>query len=202
MKTEAKETVKEVLTSLHQLLNEMEDCISMLQTAFIYNSAMILHDCLPRVERIRELEPRLTRELAESARDNPDLKPYVSVPVHLLRIGEGVTRLSEQVEKKVKENILCSTGAMEELTFLFQRLMDMLRPTADVILARNEILGKYVQESAAGVERRATEYATRHEERLIEGICLPLASALYINMLDAIKNVAWHAKEIARKLAG
>ena len=44
------------------------------------------------------------------------------------------------------------------------------------------------------------EYATLHEERLIEGLCLPVASSLYINMLDSIKNIAWHAKEIATKL--
>ena len=202
MKTEVKETVKEILLNLHQLVIGAEDCISMLQTAFLCNSSTILRDCQPKVERIKKLEPQLTRELAEFARDNPDLKPYVSVPVHLLRIGEGVTILSEQIEKKIREKILCSPSAIDELTFLSQRLIEMLRPTADVILARNEILSKYVQESALGVERRATEYATQHEERLIEGVCLPLASALYITVLDAVKSIAWHAKEIARKLAG
>ena len=202
MKTEVKETVKEVLIDLHQLVKGVEECISMVQTAFIYDSSAILHDCRPRFERIRQLEPRLTRELTELARDNPDLKPYVSVPVHLLRIGESVKTLSEQTEKKVRENILCSASAIDELTFLFQRLMEMLRPTADMILVRNEILSKYVQESELGVERRATEYATRHEERLIEGVCLPLASALYITVLDAVKSIAWHTKEIARKLRG
>jgi len=202
MKTEVKETVKEVLMNLHQLVKGAEECISRVQTAFIYNSSRILHDCQPKVEHIKKLEPQLTKELAGLAREYPDLRPYVSVPVHLLRIGESVTVLSEQVEKKIRENILCSAGAIDELTFLFQRLMEMLRPTADMILVRNEILSKYVQESAQGVERRATEYATRHEERLIEGVCLPLASALYINVLDAVKSIAWHAKEIARKLMG
>jgi hypothetical protein len=52
-----------------------------------------------------------------------------------------------------------------------------------------------------GVIRRAIEYATLHEERLIEGSCLPVASAIYIYMLDIIKSIAWHAKEIALKLA-
>lgn len=202
MKSEGKKTVKEILMNLHQLAIGADDCISMLQTAFIYNSSTVLRDCQPKVERIKKLEPQLTRELAELARDNPDLKPYVSVPVHLLRIGEGVTILSEQMEKKIRESILCSPSAIDELTFLSQRLMEMLRPTADMILVRNEILSKYVQESALGVERRATEYATRHEERLIEGLCLPPASALYITVLDAVKSIAWHTKEIARKLSG
>ncbi|MBI5212817.1 MAG: hypothetical protein HY957_05520, partial [Nitrospirae bacterium] len=74
--------------------------------------------------------------------------------------------------------------------------------TSDILLAKNFILGRYVQESEAGIVKRATEYATLHEERLIEGLCLPIASSLYINMLDSIKNIAWHAKEITAKLVG
>ncbi len=101
----------------------------------------------------------------------------------------------------VKEKVLFSDRAIEEVTYLLQRLTDILRPTSDIILARNAILGKYVNESEAGVVKRALEYATLHEERLIEGLCIPFASLLYINMLDEIKNIAWHAKEIATKLA-
>ncbi len=39
-----------------------------------------------------------------------------------------------------------------------------------------------------------------HSLRLIEGLCIPFASSLYINMLDEIKNIGWHAREIATKL--
>lgn len=38
--------------------------------------------------------------------------------------------------------------------------------------------------------------------KMIVGLCLPVASSLYISMLDAIKGIAWHAKEIATRLAG
>lgn len=204
MKTEVKDTMKgttkDMLKTLHELGNDAEDCISLLQTAFIYNSSKMLHDCREKVGNIKRMEPRLTKELTELVRDNPDIKPYLSVPVHLLRIGENIEKLTEQIERKVRENILCSDRAIEEITFLLQRLMDLLRPASDIILARNAILGIYVQESEAGVVRRAIEYATLHEDRLIEGVCLPVASSLFINMLDAIKNIAWHAKEIAAKL--
>jgi hypothetical protein len=60
----------------------------------------------------------------------------------------------------------------------------------------------YVRESQADVERMATEYATMHEERLIAGVCVPRSASIYVKMLEAIKNTAWHSKEIAVKLAG
>lgn len=195
-----KEGVKELLRAMHEMGNNAENCISLLQTAFIYNNSKPLKDCVAKVDAIKKVEAHLTKKAAELARDNPDLKPYVSIPVHLLRIGESIEKLTELMDKKIKDNILFSDRAVTEITFLLQRLIDILRPTSDIILAKNTILRRYVEESESGIVKRATEYATLHEERLIEGLCLPVASSLYINMLDAIKNIAWHAKEIASKL--
>ncbi len=196
-----KEAIKDALKTLHEMGNNAEDCISSLQTAFIYNNPKPLNDCKLKIEGIKKKEPQLTKTVAELVRDNPDMKQYVSVPVHLLRIGENIEKLAELIDRKARENILFSDRALTEITFLLQRLIDILRPTSDIILARNTILTRYVQESEAGVIRRAIEYATFHEERLIEGLCLPVASSLYISMLDAVKGIAWHAKQIAIKLA-
>jgi ElaB/YqjD/DUF883 family membrane-anchored ribosome-binding protein len=195
-----KTRVKEIIRTLHETGEEAEDCLSSLQTSFLYHSLQHLHDCRTKIHHFRDMEPQLTREIAELARDNVDLKPYVSVPGRLVRIGEGMEKLAGCIEKMVKDKVLFSDRAIEEITYLLQRLMDLLRPMSDIVLARNAILAKYVTESEAGVVKRALEYATLHEERLIEGLCIPFASTLFINMLDEIKNIAWHAKEIATKL--
>jgi len=192
--------ITDALKTLHELGNIAEDCISSLQVAFIYNSTQILKDCRTQIKNFIKAGYPLTNIIVELAKDNPDLKPYVSVPGHLLRIGENIDKLTELIDKKVKENILFSDKASTEITFLLQRLVDILRTTADMILARNIFLSNYIQESEAGVIKRAIEYATLHEERLIEGLCLPVASSLYISMLDAIKSIAWNSKEIAAKL--
>jgi len=197
MKTEIKGMIK----TLHEMGNDAEDCVCLLQTSFIYHSLQTLHDCKNKSQIFKEREPWLTREIAQMAKGNADLKPYVSVPVHLLRMGESVEKLAGCIEIVVREQILFSDRAIEEITYLFQRLADILRPTADLMLARNTILAKYVSESETGIVKRALEYATLHEERLIEGLCIPYASSLYIRMLDEIKNIAWHAKGIAAKLA-
>lgn len=195
-----KDDMKELLKTMHEMANNAENCISFLQTAFIYNSLKPLKECHFLADTIKKSETRLTKGIAELARNNHDLKPYVSIPVHLSRIGESIEKLAGLVEKRIKEDILFSDRAVTEITFLLQRLIDVLRPTADIILAKNTILRRYVEESEAGITRRAIEYATLHEERLVEGLCLPVASSLYINMLDAVKDIAWHAKEIAVKL--
>ncbi len=194
------EGAKELLKALYEIGSLAENCMLHLQTAFIYNSVSPLNNCYESIEIIKNKEPELTKRLTELARTDQSLKPYISVPVHYLRISENMEKLSELINKKIKEDILFSDKAVMEITFLFERLMDMLKPVSDLILAKNIILSKYVQESESGVVKNANEYATLHEERLIEGLCLPFASAIYINMLDAIKNIAWHAKEIAVKI--
>lgn len=196
------EETKEALKTMYEMADKAEECISSLQTALIYNSSKPLKDCGAKTRDIKKAEAVITKKMTELSRDNPDLKQYISVPVHLLRIGENIEKLSELMDKKIKDNILFSDRAVTEITFLLQRLDDVLRPTSDIILAKNFILGRYVQESEAAIVKRATEYATLHEERLIEGLCLPIASSIYINMLDSIKNIAWHAKEITAKLVG
>ncbi len=197
-----KEDIKDILKSFYEMGSDAEDYISLLQTAFIYNAPLPLKDCKAKVEVIKKKEAQLTKTITEIAANNPDLKPYVSVSIHLLRIWENLERLLELVDKKIRENILFSDKAVYETIFLLQRLVEILRPSSDIILAKNTFLSMYVQESQSSVEKTAAEYATLHENRLITGECLPAVSLLYVNMLDAIKNIAWHTKEIAIKLAG
>ena len=195
-----KKDIKDALMTLHEMGNNAEDCILMIQTAFIYNTSLPLKDCKEKIIDIRKGESQFTNNITEIISDTPDLKPYVSIPGHLFRIGENVEKLAELIDKKNRDTILFSDKAIMETTFLLQRMTEILQATAAMILARNKFLSMYVHESQAGVERRAAEYATLHEERLIQGVCLPVASSLYINMLDAIKSIAWHAKEITTKL--
>jgi Na+/phosphate symporter len=196
------EEIKKLLKEMHFMGSNAENCMSLLQTAFIYNSSKPLKDCSEIVQSIIKMEGELTKKITELARTTPDLKPYVSIPVHFLRIGENIKKLSELIDQKIKDNILFSDKAISEITFLLERLIDILRPSSDIILAKNIILKKYVEESESDIIKRATEYATLHEDRLIEGSCLPVASSIYIHMLDAIKNISWHAKEIAVKVVG
>ncbi|TNF53382.1 MAG: hypothetical protein JSV71_04180 [Nitrospiraceae bacterium] len=195
-----KEVTTDILKNLHEMANEAEDCISLIQIAFIYNNAQPLGNYKDTVGAIKKEEDHMTKAITEYAADNPELKPYVSVSIHLLRVWDGIGKLLDLIDKKIRDNILFSDKAVNETTFLLQRLIEMLRPTADIILARNTYLSLYIKESQAGVQRRAVDYATLHENRLIEGVCLPAASSVYVNMLDAIKSIAWHTKEIAAKL--
>jgi Na+/phosphate symporter len=65
-----------------------------------------------------------------------------------------------------------------------------------MVLARNKFLSKYIMTSQSDVEKMAAKFATLHETRLVRGECMPVASSLYISMLEAIKSIAWHASGV------
>ncbi len=191
---------KEILSKMHDFGNDSEDCISLLQTAFIYDISSPLSECRVKAEAIKREEVALTESIAEISRDYSEVQKYISIPGHLARIAKNLEKLSELIEKKNEDKILFSDKAINEVMFLLQRLAETIRPASDIILARNKFLCKYVEESESGIVKMADEYATFHEERLIRGECLPVASSQFIGMLDAIKNIAWHAKAITLKV--
>lgn len=196
------EETKKLVQELYEMLMRAESCIALLQTAFIYNSAKHLTECYETVNAIKAREPELTKKIVDLSQKDADLTQYIPAPGHIIRIAENIEKIAASIEKKIRNCILFSDRAVTETTFLLQRLSEVLKPAADIILAQNVYLNRYIQESEAGITRRATEYATLHEERLVAGECLPVASSIYVNMLDAIKGIAWHAKEIAAKLVG
>jgi Na+/phosphate symporter len=202
VKQEIERDIKDILKGFHDMGNEAEDCITLLQTAFIYNTQGQLKDCIEKTEAMKKKEDDLTGAVTGIAAINPEVKPYVSVSTHLTKILGNIEKLSKLVDKKIMENLLFSDKAVYETIFLLQRLNEILGPTADMILAKNKFLSMYIRESQKSIEHMAAEYATLHENQLIGGECLPTASALYVSMLESIKSIAWHTKEIAVELAG
>lgn len=193
------DTLSDLLAKTHGAATNAYDCIPLLQNAFTHNSSQPLKDCLGKLESIKKTEAEVTIRIAELVREDHTLKPYLSIPQLLLRIGEHVEKLMEIINKKIKEDILFSDRGISEISFLFQRLAEILKTTSDLLLTKNSVLIRYIQESESDLANKALEYATLHEERLIEGLCLPIASPLFLNMLNAIRNIAWDAKEIAIK---
>jgi Na+/phosphate symporter len=191
---------KELLGKLYDMSQSAVDCIYLLQNAFLYNSEKSLDVCETRAKEIRLSEKVLTQELVEEAKAEPHARAYVSVPGHIERMGYFIEDIIGCIRTKISEGILFSGKAVAETTFLMERLQEVLKSAGDIILARNVVLKDYVKESAAEISRSASEFATMHEERLIEGLCIPKASPLFLDILDAIKGIAWHAKEIAEKL--
>jgi len=197
MKTASKIDIKNKLANLYELTNDAGEFISTLQTAFIYNTSKPLQEYSSKAEAVEKEIGPLLAIIKEAALDDEGMKSYVTVPEHLAKAWKNLGILYDLIDKKIRDKVLFSDKAVNETIYLLQRLVEILKPTGDMILARNSFLGKYIQESQANIENMANDYATLHENRLITGECLPVASSIYVDMLGAIKSIAWHTKEIS-----
>ncbi len=126
----------------------------------------------------------------------------VFVPMHLERIAENVERLAASTVKVVREGTLFTDRAVREVGGLIASAIEILEGVRDAIRTGNLVLVRYVIEAGRSCEARVNEYAHFHEKRLIEGVCQPRASSIYLMMLDDIRGIEWHARQIAEKLHG
>ncbi len=195
-----KEKVDFVVLSVNDMSDKTEDSITMLQNAFFYNKLSFIEDALALTESVREKEAKLTAEIRDAAGVSPKLEAYISIPKHLEHISDHINKIADCMSEKIKKNILFSDKAMSETTFLLQRTKEILNTLSDYILARNIFIANYLKESEQEIQRSATRFSTLHEERLIEGLCTDEASSLFVRMLDSIKTIAWHTRQIAEGL--
>jgi Na+/phosphate symporter len=196
-----KGTCDELLHQIHEMGVGTGDCLTCLQKKFISHSPEAAKSCRDKIAAIRAKAPEIVKAIEHSEREKSEKERIKDVSRHFLRICEHLEDLADTLHKKARENILFSDRGVTEVCYLFQTLGDILRATADLILVQNPILIRYVLESEAVVEKVTIEYATQHEERLIEGLCLPLASPIYLRILDTFKGIAREAKGIAEKMS-
>ncbi|HEB74753.1 MAG TPA: hypothetical protein ENJ04_00160 [Nitrospirae bacterium] len=191
---------REAVSRIHGMSQGLEEAISLLYNAFIYNRETFIDEAEVIIRGVKDVEKELTDALISASKSDESARLFASIPAHIERMAGNLEHIARSIRTKVRDSILFSDKAISEVSFLFQRTREILNTTSDLILARNTFIANYIKKSEAEIEHTANQFATLHEERLVEGLCLPKSSGLYIVMLDSIKRIAYHAKEIAEKL--
>lgn len=123
------------------------------------------------------------------------------VPVHLERIGDNLELMVRALTTVVREGIPLTERAIRELNSLFAKALELLECVRDVMLTQNRILLSHMQTEGQRYRALANEYALAHQQRLIEGLCLPRASSIFVALLDYFKGIEEHLGQIAAKLS-
>lgn len=108
-------------------------------------------------------------------------------------------KLTAAVEEKVAHKVLFSEAAVKELRFLFEGFSAYLCNINDFLITKNEVLRQHIKEETANYTKCCRDFATKHEERLIKGVCQPRSSSIYLNMLDGIGGMFYNLGQLADK---
>jgi Na+/phosphate symporter len=180
------------------------EMLKLTRDAFVRQDRKLLGPAAKLGQEIHHQERALIESLvrgsgggwAASQEDEP-----IYIPMHLERIGDNIESLAGAIRKMIDDGVLFTDRATKELSGLFGSAIEMAECIRDAVRTDNRTLIKHVLEEGPRVEARANDYALFHQQRLIEGVCLPRSSSVYLAMLDYLKGVEWHARQIAKKLA-
>ena len=149
----------------------------------------------------KELTGFLVGIPGKTEEEKEQLKELIAAVSHLHRVAEALKNILPIVRNKIKDEILFSNKAVEELKSLFENTRKILKSAGDAFLTGNPVLVKYVLEEGVRLNEVGDNYAIEHEDRLISGVCVPKASPLYINILDCLSRVNWHTMRAVERFS-
>lgn len=142
---------------------------------------------------IHHEEKQLTGDLVCSPATTGDvLKALVIFPGHLERVGDYVESIINCARIKSRDSIPFSDKAHAELTELFGVLSDILKNIREVVAKSTWDTLAPVRENQKKLAQLTVDFALAHEDRLLEGLCSPKASSLYLDILDSVKGANEH----------
>lgn len=124
-----------------------------------------------------------------------------SVLAHVQLMAEDIGEMVPVLGKQIREAIPFSQRGIAQTNELFDGQLEMLRVLGDIFQTDNEVLKTFLrQEKGPGLCQQCIDFATAHEARLVEGLCLPHAAPIFLTMLDAVRTMARHGMEVAHLL--
>jgi Na+/phosphate symporter len=127
-------------------------------------------------------------------------KPYLSIAFSFDRMTYNIEGILDRLKAKSQNHILFSDQAVKEVNDVFQEAMRLLRSLPDLITTGNKALAQRIGEEARSMFKIANSYSEDHEERLIQGICVPKHSPIYLGIIESLKGVMVHTLEVSGKI--
>ena len=147
-----------------------------------------------------ELTGFIISKSPSSGREKERVKPYLSIASSLGRLTYNIQGILDRVRGKSENHILFSDQAVKEVSGLFQEAIRLLENLPNLLTTESKSLAQRIGEEGRSMLRIADAYSEDHEERLIDGICVPEHSPLYLSIIESLKGVMVHTLAVSGKI--
>ena len=162
-------------------------------------------------EKVEEAQKEAQQQCAElvnlvvSKSNSPEYgkewaKPYLSMASSFDRMVYNIEGIVDRLKTMNRNHVLFSDRAIREVNDVFQKAMDLQESLSDLILKQEKHLAQQIGEQVRSVFKIANGFSEEHEERLIQGICMPKSSPMYLGILESLKGVFAHILEVSGKI--
>lgn len=198
--------LKELEDKLTKMCYKATEIMGLSIEGFTKNSVESVKKAEKQSKELHYEEADIVTKLVEKAKQTSLLKhrKYISglitVGSHIELIEDNVLKLLSVIHKKIEESVLFSDKAVDELNYLFSNTKGILKSTADSLVTNNRILAKHILIEEEALRQKACDFETVHEDRMISGVCVPKASRLYIDMVNSIREINWHVRQVLERM--
>jgi len=128
------------------------------------------------------------------------VKPYLSIASSLGRLTYNIQGILDRVRGKSENHILFSDQAVKEVSEVFQGAMRLLENLPNLLTTESKSLAQRIGEEGRSMLKVADAYSEDHEERLMNGVCVPEHSPLYLSIIESLKGVMVHTLAVSGKI--
>ena len=150
---------------------------------------------------LSELTSFIVSKSPSNEKEKEWVKPYLSIASSLDRIAYNIEGILDRVIGKSENHILFSDQAVKEVNGVFQETMRLLENLPNLLTTENKSLARRIGEEGRSMFKIAEGYSEVHEERLIDGICEPKHSPIYLGIIESLKGVMVHTLAVSGKIA-
>jgi phosphate:Na+ symporter len=174
--------------------------------AFMEHNEALIDDILKDENGLNAAEQELANTIVQWARSaSSDSEKsaaliYADVVEDLELIGDYCKDILERVQIKIEEKLMFSDEAVKEYEDLYHKTETALDEVVFALKKDNPGLVKAVFKNAEHIDTLVDELRRKHNQRLVAGICTPIACNMFLNMLDFTAAVYYHTKKVARNL--
>lgn len=166
-----------------------------------------------RLQELQNLQGAVSQSITEAGRQLKSLiarrmeaeqKPLLHLEMvlsGLAAIDANLASLAAPIQKKIKGGVLFSDKAVAQTNYLFDQHTGMIKSLLDIVKTDNQFLKNYVKSEGRNLIQACADFATEHQDRLIEGLCTPQAAPIFLAILDAMQAVGQTEAEITGRLA-
>ncbi len=189
-------------------LNRMADqAIGNVDTSrriFMENKRDLFRDLEEREDSIDQLEEAMIlymtklSQLSLTADQANDVNNFFHIINDIERIGDHAENIGELAMIKIEEKIPFSEKAINDLNYMFSRVMDTARLAIEGYHNNDLEVARKVLEFEDEVDELEATYRKKHIKRLNEGLCFPGSGVIYLDIISNLERIGDHSANIAK----
>ncbi|AZR74802.1 Na/Pi cotransporter [Anoxybacter fermentans] len=174
------------------------------QRLFMENNLGLFREVEEREENIDQLEEAMILFMSKLSQRSltEDQAREVNNFFHIIndveRIGDHAENIAELGQIKVEEKMPFSEKAIEDLNYMFARVIETARLAIKAFSDNDLELAKKVLKFEDEVDELETTYRKNHIQRLNEGLCFPGSGVVYLDILSNLERIGDHSANIAK----